>query len=388
MTHRTKRLGNQSLRRWTRSIGVVTAVGAGVACLQVARNVSRVRTPRATRGPIDEKVSVLLPARNEQERIPPTLSDLLDQVDLPDVEFLVLDDGSTDNTAEVVRAKASGDHRLRLINGGNENPPSGWLGKTWACHRLGEQAKGSILVFVDADVRFEPHAIAATIDLMRTAKLDFLSPYPRMVAQSWLERVVQPLVVWSWLSFLPLDAVESQPYPSLAAANGQFIVVDAQAYRIVGGHSCVAGDVIEDVGLLRAFKRHGFIGTPGNGAQVAHCRMYSGRHELWAGYTKSLWSAFGSPAGALVVGVMLGCLYVLPPALAAFSRDPLTRVLGTVGFGSAVISRTLVARHTGERAWPDALAHPASVATLILLIGASLRGHRAGTLSWSGRRVG
>ena len=375
------------LRRATHSVGMAALTLAAAACAQTIRNRRLVRTPLKSHGPIAEKVSVLMPARNEEGRIRPTLEDLLQQIDLPHVEFLVLNDASTDHTAAIVQSYAMRDSRLSLIEGVDEAPPPGWLGKNWACHRLSQRATGSVLVFVDADVRFRPHAIAASIQMLRDQSLDLLSPYPQMIAETWLERIVQPLVVWSWMSLLPLDAVETKPYASLAAANGQFIAADARAYRVSGGHRGVAANVIEDVGLLRLMKRHGFKGAPANGAYIASCRMYEGRSQLWSGYTKSLWSAFGSPAASVAVVSLLSLTYITPPLLILLGPDRLSRTLGVLGYAAGVTARTTVASATHEKTWPDALAHPVSIAVLTAMTAMSWRGRRAGTLRWRGRPI-
>ena len=166
-----------------------------------------------------------------------------------------------------------------------------------------------MLVFVDADVVLAPHAVAASVALLRWAALDLVSPYPRQLAVTPAERLVQPLLQWSWLTTLPLRLAERSPRPSLAAANGQLLVVDAAAYRRAGGHRAVRAEMLEDVALLRAVKAAGGRGGVVDGTALATCRMYAGWPDLRDGYAKSLWSAFGSPAGAAaVVARAGGCL--------------------------------------------------------------------------------
>lgn len=330
---------------------------------------------------------MLLPLRDEAGRVTPTIHCLLAQQGLHDLEILVLDDGSQDGTADVVRGAIGTDPRVKIIDGGLDDPPPGWLGKNWACHRLSQEATGRVLVFVDAEVQLTPHAIASAIHEMRGAGIDLLSPYPRQVAVTLPERITQPLVVWSWLATLPVDAAERIGFPSLAAAIGQFIVVDAHAYRASGGHAAVHDVVLEDVGILRALKRHGFRGAPGDGSAVASCRMYESAAEIFHGYTKSLWSAFGSATGAAIIATTMIAVYVVPPAVAVLSRDRPTRAIGALGYASGVAGRALVARTTGERSWPDSLAQPASMAAFAGLIVTSLVRRRRGTLTWKGRTI-
>lgn len=372
-------------QRLARALAGTGAITSAALTAHAALNMRRIRRPRDETVTIRERVSILLPARNEAERITPTLRSLLAQEGLPDMEILVLDDGSSDGTADVVRQVVGSDPRVKVIDGPDDLPPTGWLGKSWACHRLAQEATGDVLVFVDADVQLSARAVASTIGHMREGGLDLLSPYPRQIAISAAERVTQPLVVWSWVTALPIRITERSHYPSMAAAVGQFLVVDARAYRISGGHAAIAGLILEDVGVLRAFKRAGFRGAPADGSAVASCRMYSSWPEIYDGYTKSVWSAVQpTPVAYGLVSVMT-LAYVAPPLFALFGPGRAARAWGIAGYASGVAGRYVVARRTGERVWPDILLQPASVATFAGLILASLRRHRAGTITWRGR---
>jgi hypothetical protein len=354
------------------------SLGAAFATAHTAWNLRQLRVPPLTPAEVTEPVSVLLPVRDEAHQVEACLRSLLAATGLASLEILVLDDGSSDGTDEVVRRVAGGDPRLRLLAGAR--PPAGWLGKPFACHQLAAAATGNIYVFVDADVVLEPDAVVRTVALLRGAGLDLVCPYPRQVASSVAERLVQPLLQWSWLTFLPLRLAERSARPSLAAANGQLLAVDAAAYRRAGGHAAVRAEVLEDIALVRCLKAVGGRGGVADGTGLAHCRMYAEWPELRDGYSKSLWAAFGSPAGAAGVLGVLGLLYVLPPAAAlAGSR------VGLAGYAAGVLGRVLTARRTGGQAIPDALAHPASVLTLGWLTATSIRRAKAGTLAWKGR---
>lgn len=364
----------------------VGALGAVAATAHTAANLRLLRTPSHHPPVVAERVSILVPARDEAGRIGACVAALLESEHLRDVEVLVLDDGSTDGTAEVVRRAADGDPRVRVLDGGGAPPPDGWLGKTWACHRLSEAASGSVLVFVDADVVVEPHGVAASVDLLRSTGLGLVCPYPRQLADGALPRLVQPLLQWSWATLLPLRAAETSPRESLVAANGQLLVVDAGTYARAGGHAAVRGDVLDDVALLRAVKRAGGRGVVADGTHVASCRMYDTGEELVEGYTKSLWSAFGSPAGAAGVVSLLALLYVVPPVAAVAGPTPALRAWGATGYAAGVAGRVLVARRTGGRQL-DSAAHPVSVAAFGGLVAESWRRKRSGRLTWRGRTL-
>jgi hypothetical protein len=358
-------------------------VGAALAVAATAHqvlNLRRLRVPPAVPPTVTEPVTVALPLRDEAHRVAPALRALLAQRGVADLELLVLDDGSTDGTAEVVREVAAGDPRVRLLAG--TPPRAGLPGKPHACARLAAAARGSVLVFFDADVLCAPHAVAAAVVLLRDAGLDLLSPWPRQLADGPAARLVQPLLQWSWMVALPLRRAERSPRPALCAANGQFLVVDAATLARAGGFDAVADAVLDDLAVARAVKRVGGRVGVADGAGLAACRMYDGWAELHAGYRKSLWAAFGPAPASAAVAAVLALAYLVPP-LAALRGSR----VGLAGYAAAVASRVLAARRTRGRAWPDALAHPASVAALLGLLGSSWRGHRRGELTWKGRRL-
>jgi GT2 family glycosyltransferase len=389
--------------RWATRAGAALAVAGTVHSLW---NLHVLRTLPDDPPEVTENVAALLPVRNEAHRLEPCLRSVLGQTGVPGLQVFVLDDQSTDGTRDVVHRVVGDDPRVRLLTGAPL--PRGWWGKPWACHQLAEQACANdggpdrtesnrpsepswgrdrgdsgmpaVLVFVDADVVLSEDALAATVAALRGSGLDLLCPYPRQVAVSLAERLVQPLLEWSWLTTLPLRRAETSPRPSLSAANGQLLAVDTSAYRRAGGHATVRAEMLEDIALLRAVKRSGGQGTVADGTHVATCRMYDGWPALRDGYAKSLWSAFGSPTGAAAVVGLLCLAYVVPPVAALRGSRA-----GLVGYLAAVTGRVVVGRRVGARGWPDSLAHPLSVLTFGGLTALSLLRHRRGTLHVSGR---
>ncbi|GAB3861951.1 glycosyltransferase [Micromonospora andamanensis] len=348
---------------------------------------------RPTDGPaeVTETVAVLLPLRDEADRVTPCLRALLAQRGIPGLRVVVLDDGSTDGTAEVVRAVVADDPRVTLRTG--VNPPPGWLGKPHACWQLatGVEEPVTALVFVDADVVLDPYAVAAAVTELRAAGATLLSPYPRIVVRTAADRLVQPLLQWLWLTFLPLRAMERSSRPSLAAAGGQFLVVDRAGYLRAGGHAAVADRVLEDIELARAVKRAGGRIALADGSRLASCRMYEDWPQLRDGYTKSLWASFGHPISAAVVLALLLALYTAPPLVAVVALvagAPVVAGVAGVAYLVGVVGRVVSARATGGRAWPDALGHPVSVAVLGWLTLRSYHLRKRRRLSWRGRPVG
>ena len=313
---------------------------------------------------------ILVPARNEAASIADCVRSLAAQG-----EVLVLDDESTDGTGDL--ARAAGAH---VVAG--TPPPAGWLGKPWACAQLAAACDSPVLVFVDADVRLAPGAVEAAVALLDEAGLDVICPFPRQVACTIAERLVQPLLPWSWLTTLPLQVAETSPRPSLTAACGQFVVVRRAALERAGGFAAIRDEVLDDIALVRAIKATGGRGGVVDGTELASCRMYASWPDLRAGYGKSLWAAFGAPPRAAAVLALLGTAYVLPAAAALRGSR-----VGAIGYLAGVASRIIAARRTGGRCWPDAFAHPVSVLVLGYLTASSARDRRAGRLAWKGRAI-
>ncbi len=368
-------------------LAAVAGSGAAILSAHTFVNSKLVRRPHPDPPSTAELVSVLIPARNEAHRIGPTISAILSNRGLS-FEVIVLDDHSDDDTVDVVRTAAASDPRVRVVRGAEL--PKGWLGKPYACQQLGNLAVGSVLAFVDADVTLHPDALAASVALLREHDLALVSPYPKQIAVTSAERLVQPLLQWLWLTFLPLRIAERPRPLSMVAANGQLLVVDATAYREIGGHVAVANDVIEDVGMARAMKESGRRATVAEGSTLATCRMYESWSELRDGYSKSLWAALRPVGLSRAVGALLALVYLVPPitlVAGLLGRRSRLALIGSAGTLAAVAGRIVSARTTGGST-ADAFAHPGSIVVLLWLGRRSHRLHESGRLSWKGRTVG
>ena len=278
--------------RLVRALAGISVAGAAHAAL----NVALLRRPPADPPPVRRPVTVVLPVRNEREQVGECLAALLDQRGVADLRIVVVDDGSTDGTADAVRAVA--DPRVRLVDAGPL--PPGWLGKAHACATGAasvEQDDG-IVAFVDADVRLFPDALAGAVAVLERHHLDLVSPWPRPIAHGLAERLVQPLVPWLWATTLPVRLAERSPRPSTGRGHRPVPRRSpARGYERAGGHAAVRGEVLEDIALLRAVKRSGGRGGPVDGSRLAACRMYEGWPALRDGYAKSLWGAVGGFPG-------------------------------------------------------------------------------------------
>jgi len=316
---------------------------------------------------VGETVDVLIPMRNEEENVEGCLKSVLNSELLDVSKVFVLDDGSSDSTAELI-----GQFKVDKLSG--TQPPTGWLGKVWACHNLAQVGSGKYLVFVDADVRLHPYAIASSITKMNKFGWDFISPYPRQISGSFLEKLIQPLLQWSWLASVPLRIAEKFPNRSMTIANGQFFIVKRSAYNASGGHAAIPDEVLDDLELARLLISKGFKGGVADGSAVASCRMYKSNSQLIDGYTKSLWKAFGGQFGTLLAIFLLYFTGISP----------------YLGIGAPAtfifLSRVLAAIKT--RSNPAyAFLHPISILILLYLIVLSSIRKSRGTLQWRGRAI-
>ncbi|WP_159840386.1 glycosyltransferase [Nocardia sp. CY41] len=365
----------------------VAALGAGFALY------NRLTLRRLTNTPttVIEPVTVCVPARNEADRLPDLIADLRAQVGVPRLAVRILDDASTDGTGAAAGAAIDDDPRFTVLRT-ESDPVPGWTGKAAACVRLAEEVSTPVLIFLDADVRLAPQALAAAVGALRAGRAALVSPWPMQVAASVAEAVVQPLLCWSWASTLPVAVADRSLRPATAVACGQFLVFDNAAYRAVGGHTAVAGSVTEDLDIARTLRRAGHSTALAAAGGLARTRMYRGAAEMDAGYTRWLWSAYdGTIAGGAAVGLLAALAYWVPPVAAVAGRGRVRRI-GLLGWLAAVAGR-LLARSTetgGPVSRADvaaAVAHPVSVAAYLLLWARSHRARRRGTARWKGRSL-
>jgi cellulose synthase/poly-beta-1,6-N-acetylglucosamine synthase-like glycosyltransferase len=313
--------------------------------------------------------------RNEAENVEGIVATLTAQVG--SLHFYLLDDNSEDKTFELLQQFTKADPRFTVIQGPALKDQ--WIGKTWALQQLFEATNEEILVSIDADVRLSNDAINKAVTLMHGARLDFVSPYPRQIAQSFAERLIQPLLQWSWLTTVPLRYAESSGQQSMAVANGQFFVVRRSALVAIGGYQSVKHAVIDDVFLARELVKNGSSGTVINGSNIADTRMYTSWDEIKAGYGKSLNQAFGSVVGAVFVVAFLIATSIAPVLLGLLGNP-----YGWLGFTAIVGTRILSAIKSRGRVL-DSVLHPISVLALIYLIVYSYL--RRGRIQWKGRTV-
>ncbi|HIW97372.1 MAG TPA: glycosyltransferase [Candidatus Tidjanibacter gallistercoris] len=322
-------------------------------------------------------ISVLIPARDEAENIGALLTDLAASDD-GICEIIVYDDQSSDGTADVVRRFAMKDSRIRTIAGGDI--PAGWLGKNNACHRLARAARGDVLLFLDADVRVAPGAAAETAAYLRDNGLSLLSLFPQQLMPTVGTRLAVPLMNWILLGLLPLPAVRLSRHPSLSAANGQFMMFDAGAYRAMLPHAVHRMAAAEDIAIARDFKRAGLPTAVLLGDRSVQCTMYRTLREAVNGFSKNIFQFFG---GSGTVCLLFVAITTAAPFL-ALAGGPAP---GIAWAACAVLLRVFVSAASRQSvAWNILLMIPQQFILWKITITAFVRRHRR-DLRWKGRNV-
>jgi chlorobactene glucosyltransferase len=234
-------------------------------------------------------VSVLIPARNEENNIRRVLNSMIKQ-DYPNLEILVLDDNSTDGTSRIVEKIAKKDSRVRLIKGAPL--PAGWKGKCFACHQLSKIAKGKYFVFTDADTLHYPNSISGSLAALLKNNLDVTSVYPRQIAVTFSERMSVHFINFAILSFMPLVLVKHTKGPLFSTAIGQFFLFTREAYKKTGGFESVKDEILEDINISKQVKRCGLKIMIYDGSSSIFCRMFTNLADVVKGFSRFIYAAF------------------------------------------------------------------------------------------------
>jgi len=336
-------------------------------------------------------LSVIVPARDEAHNIERCVRSVL-AARYPRVEVIVVDDHSADGTGDLARRVAAEDPRLRVVD--NPTLPAGWMGKQWACATGAAHARGTLLLFADADTTHASDLVPRAVNAMRARGADMLSVVGRQELGSFWERVVQPQVFAVIAGrFGSTERVNRARRARDKIANGQCILIARDAYDALGGHASVRDRVAEDLALAqRAFVAGRRVSLVLGHDQLA-TRMYTSLGELVAGWRKNMYAGgreampFGG-LGQLVFPLLL----LIPPlmslaplvvlVLGAFGLVPPGLVLAAAIATAAVLVWSLVV-YTSMGVPRYTLAYPLGAAVLLwIVVQAVARGQR---VSWKGR---
>ena len=329
------------------------------------------------------KISILIPARNEEKNIGTALKTILQET-YSHFEVLVLDDHSEDKTSEIVKSYAEQDPRIKLLKG--LPLPEGWAGKPFACHQLSEAAQSDYFFFTDADVTFRPGILEYSLGQAIQSEADLVSGFPCLWSPSFWGRLIVPNVYFLFLGATPVPLLNTVSHPLFSYASGAYLFFKKAAYRKIGGHASAKGELTEDMALARKVKEAGLRLHFSDPSLFMDSKMYDSFQEVWDGYSKNLFKALGSNYGVLgvfLVGFFM--LYLLPFyfLLGDSSSETYPIVLGQVGL---ILLYRLILSIRYRLGWESVVLHPLSIFFLLLI------GLRSGLLSltkkgyrWKGR---
>jgi len=336
----------------------------------------------AAQYPVSERprVSVIVPARNEEASLGTCLESLVAQTGVS-FEIIVVDDGSTDRTREIAQSFPG----VRVADPGSL--PAGWSGKNNALVAGAKKARGEWLLFTDADTVHCPGSLAGSLAEAHRQKAALLSYSPEQEVQGLWEKAVMP-VIFAELAATYRPSEVSDPASSAAAANGQYILVSREAYDAVGGHAVVATSLLEDVALAREVKASGRRIFFRYGGDAVRTRMYRSFAQLQEGWTKNLVLLFRSPVRLAVLRLTEFALIVCSATVAVVAGlRGRTQASAAAGILTIILAALLLKRvRKAHFSWD------ANVLTLIglplfsYLLLRSRFAYQKGTVSWKGRQ--
>jgi hypothetical protein len=330
-------------------------------------------------------ISAIIPARNEEAVIAICVESLAPQKEV--AEIFVVNDQSTDRTAEVVRGLVQKYSQVKLLE--TTELPSGWVGKNNAVWLGARQAKGQWLLFTDADTVHEPNSAAKTLDIAKQREAAVVSFSPGQIMQTWQEKALIPYAYCRLARHFSYQEV-NDPQSEAAAANGQFLLIRRDAYEAVGGHAGVAGNILEDVALARGLKRAGYRLWFASGRGIVRARMYRAFGAMWEGWRKNLYPLMGGSPEAVRKEMAAALGPLLATLLATVAIWGLSE--STVK-ASSVLAMGLLAiliafnRELRTNQFPPKLMWYGIPGRLLYagVLWASYRSHVKGKLEWKGR---
>ncbi|HET9221184.1 MAG TPA: glycosyltransferase family 2 protein [Roseiflexaceae bacterium] len=337
-------------------------------------------------------ISVIVPARNEAANIERCVRSLLAQT-YPNLEIVVIDDGSDDATPAILARLAAESSRLRVLVG--RPLPRGWLGKPYAVYQAVQRARGDWLLFVDADVTLHPSVLSSAYQAAQHNQAALISLWARQELGTLWERIVQPVIIGLNHSVDPFQRSSSPRHPDAVCANGQFMLVERQAYERVGGHIAVRDELVEDQKLSWHFKRAGYRALMLDGTWGVSTRMYTSLRGIWEGWSKSNFLMLGRSYLLVLAGILTTFIVIVSPTM-LFVCSLLMQVSGSqAGYllliNLLLILALLVTRWRMRRYFPtpltDYLWHPIGGLIFIGIIFNSAYRHSCQRgVVWKGRR--
>lgn len=330
-------------------------------------------------------VSAIVPARDEEPSIATCVESLAAQSDIG--EIVVIDDASSDRTAEIVRQQMQTFSHLRLLQ--TRELPAGWVGKNYALLLGAREAKGEWLLFTDADAMHNKDSAAAALAIATKENAVMVSFSPEQLMQTWCEKSLIPYV-YCRLSKKFAFAEVSDPENPAAAANGQFLMIRRDIYEAISGHAGVAGEVLEDLALAKRVKSAGHRIWFGSGKGIVRVRMYRSFNAMWEGWRKNLYLLMGGTSEGVASELARALLPLVTVLLATVFAGLLTKSLFYATCSLLVILTGITFgywRELRRNQFPGTLCWYAVPARLLFagVLWASYGSYKSGKLKWKGR---
>jgi hypothetical protein len=324
-------------------------------------------------------VSAIVPARNEESTIAAAVSSLAAQPEIK--EIIVVNDQSSDTTAAELEQLSSRYPQLRVLQ--TNVLPNGWVGKNYAVSLGAAQATGDWLLFTDADGVHLPGSTERALVDAAAAGAGLLSYSPEQEMHTWWERALIPFIYARLGQKFSYDVV-NDPHSQAAAANGQYLLIRREDDDRIGGHSAVAGEVLEDVALARLAKQAGIQLHFASGFGIIRVRMYRTFGAMWQGWTKNLYPLVGGTSVA--AGRELRSVVPwIPLLLLLLTQVHLTLgVLGVVLLAGRHAAYAATLRRNRFPGW-HALYYMAGVALYVAALLTSEWRYQRGSVAWKGR---
>lgn len=324
------------------------------------------------------KVSILIPARNEANNILQLLQSIHQQ-DYHDYEVIILDDNSTDDTFSVCSEFAAAHSKFSVIKG--KPLPADWLGKNYACHQLAKTATGEFQLFLDSDTVVQPGLINSALHRMHLKNLSLLSLFADASMPSIGEQAIIPLTHYLLLNLLPLQLVYLIKNKAVAEASGQFMLFTATDYLNNNWHKEVKHRPVEDVEIMRLVKQSGFNGEALLANKLFISRNFKNYPDALNGLSKNLLSAFNYNVLSLLfyLTVLLGGPLII---IATLNLNLIVFMAGLI-----ILGRIMISLLAGQSAFKNVLLHPLQMFNLMLIAFLSIQRHLTRTTLWKGRRV-
>ena len=324
-------------------------------------------------------VTAIIPARNEETVIGASIESLARQPEI--AQILVVNDQSTDKTADVVRNAMKEISDLRLLETGPL--PDGWVGKNHALWVGVQQATSPWLLFTDADANHAPNSVARALQIAHEQQAALVSFSPEQISRTWYEKALIPFVYLRLAKRFSYDQV-NDPSSPLAAANGQFLLIRRDVYDAIDGHRGVAGEVLEDVAIALGVKQAGQRIWFGSGSGLVRTRMYTSFGAMWEGWKKNLYRLMGGTPWAVVREVESTLPWIAFLLIFLGLKFPFLLFLGVLFL---IMRQTIYGLDLARNHYPFSFIFYYIPAAFLYagVLWASYRSHTKGRIAWKGR---